>query len=138
MKHGTDVRVEAQAPGNALHLNIFKQEVAAGECHTYDFAGELTEWKRRWSKITWPMMGIRLFAPTARGRIAHALGPALRRGLKRVPGMTAFVARLRGEHSPRRGGDGPTSVKRADQEPKVASPQATSEMLNHQKRGDEE
>lgn len=97
MKHGTDVRVEAQAPGNALHLNIFKQEVASGECHTYDFAGEMSEWKRRWSKVTWPMMGIRLYARTARGRAAHLLGPVLRRSLKQVPGMMSVAAWLRGE-----------------------------------------
>jgi len=97
MKHGTDVRVEAQAPGNALHLNIFKQEVAAGDCHTFDFAGELSEWKRRWSKDAWSMMGIRLFAPNAKGRLAYALGPVLRRGLKRVPGMMTAVSWLRGE-----------------------------------------
>lgn len=97
MKHGTDVRVEAQAPGNALHLNLFKQEVAAGDCHTYDFAGEMTEWKRRWSKETWPMMGVRLFAPTMRGRAAYATGPVLRRCLKRLPGAMNAVAWLRGE-----------------------------------------
>jgi len=101
MKHGTDVRVEAQAPGNALHLNIFKQEVAAAECHTYDFAGEMSEWKRRWSKETWPMMGVRLFAPTMRGRAAYVTGPVLRRNLKRLPGMTNAVAWLRGEKKAR-------------------------------------
>lgn len=96
MKHGTDVRVEAQAPGNALHLNIFKEEVAAGACHTYDFAGEMSEWKRRWTKDTWPMMGVRLYAPTLRGRAALLGGPVLRRGLKAVPGMQFLVERVRG------------------------------------------
>lgn len=121
MKHGTDVRVEAQAPGNALHLNIFKQEVAAGECRIYDFAGEMTEWKRRWSKETWPMMGIRLFAPTLRGRVALVIGPLLRRGLKRLPGLKDFVERLRGQAKPgttaHRDVDAPGRAARADKLP---------------------
>lgn len=132
MKHGTDVRVEAQAPGNALHLNIFKQEVAAGECHTYDFAGEMTEWKRRWSKETWSMMGIRLFAPTVRGRAALLAGPLLRRGLKRLPGMKEFVERLRGDKKkrvqPAREADTPARPARADKPP--VAPGAAAEPLS--------
>ena len=95
MKHGTDVRVEAQAPGNALHLNIFRQEAAAGTFPFYDFAGEMTEWKRRWSKDVLSMVGIRLYASGPRGRMAYWTGPGFRRGVKHVPGAMTVVSSLR-------------------------------------------
>lgn len=95
MKHGTDARLKSQAPGTALHLEIFRREIDEGGYKLYDFAGTKYEWKRRWTKDVTPMFHLRVYSCTWRGYLAFLLGPWFRRKIKQIPGMFALVSEMR-------------------------------------------
>lgn len=94
LKLSFDAQLGRQSPGNVLRWEILRRLTGAGRIQAYDF-GIVSEWKMRWTETVWPLVTLRVYFGHARGRLAHALGPGVREGLKRVPGLHGAVRAVR-------------------------------------------
>lgn len=87
LKLSFDPALERYSPGHVLRYLILERE-AARSATAYYHLGRPSPWKLRWASEVAPLCTLRIYAPTARGRAAHLLGPVVRGALKQLAGRS--------------------------------------------------
>ena len=94
LKIGYDETLARYSPGTGLRMMILRRAIERGEAREYRLGRE-SEWKRRWVNDRTAIGTLRVYAGTARGRLAYQGEGALPSALKRLPGVQPLVAGLR-------------------------------------------
>jgi CelD/BcsL family acetyltransferase involved in cellulose biosynthesis len=85
------------SPGFAVQMVMMEHLFQAPEVCIYDMLPPAVEFKRRWSREGIEQVSLRLYAPTARGRLAHLLQGRLRPALRRSALLRRAKRRVLGD-----------------------------------------
>ncbi len=86
LKPSFDPELAKFSPGSVLRWLILRHEVEAGEMTGYHL-GRLSPWKTQWVTRVEPLVRLRIYRASWRGRLAYEGGPHLRALMKRLPGV---------------------------------------------------
>jgi CelD/BcsL family acetyltransferase involved in cellulose biosynthesis len=94
LKTGHDGALADHAPGTILRMMILQRSIERGEATSYHL-GQASRGKARWASEVERIGTLRVFADSARARLAHLAIPALRATARRLPGARRTVGLLR-------------------------------------------